>query len=136
MSPNGCYLSLQSIQYGLVSILSGEIPDVEDDLLAHKATWLSRLGRRRGFMLTGGLLLAASIYFFLSPLIFHRLAVDPRVIGVFSFLPMAVGAWGMLRQPLERNAATRIAIAMMASMVAFALIVNAYLVYLIFHSAT
>ena len=51
----GLFLLLPLLLYGLASILSVEIPDVEADLLAHKATWLARMGRASGFLTIGWL---------------------------------------------------------------------------------
>jgi len=64
----GLFLLPPLLLYGLASILSVEVPDVEADLLAHKATWLVRMGRLSGFMTIGWLLLAATGYFFIAPL--------------------------------------------------------------------
>ena len=69
------------------------------------------MGRPSGFMTIGWLLLAATGYFFLVPLIFPLpvSACIPRVLAILSLLPMAVGLLGMLKRPLDRKAATGIA---------------------------
>lgn len=130
----GLFLLLPLLLYGLVSILSVEVPDVEADLLAHKATWLVRMGRASGFMLIGWLLLTATGYFFITPLFFPLpVRVDPRVLGLLSLLPMAVGLVGMLRRPLERKAATGIATGIVIMLAAFSIFVDSYLIYLAAH---
>ena len=108
-----------------------EIPDVEVDLLAHKATWLTRWGRASGFTIIAWLLLAATGYFFLSPLFFPRqVQMDPRVLGILSLLPLGVGLFGMWKRPLDRLAATRIAAGIVLMLVAFSIFVDGYLLYL------
>ena len=131
----GLFLLLPLLLYGLASILSVEVPDVEADLLAHKDTWLVRMGRASGFMTIGWLLLAATGYFFIAPLFFPLpVRLDPRVLGGLSLLPMAVGLVGMLRRPLERKAATGIATGIVILLVAFSIFVDGYLIYLVAHS--
>jgi 1,4-dihydroxy-2-naphthoate octaprenyltransferase len=123
LDAGGLFFLPPLILYGLASILSVEIPDVEDDTLSHKATWLARMGRASGFTAIGWLLVAATGYFFLSPMIFPRQArMDPRVLGVLSFLPLGVGLWGMLRRPLERKVATGIATGIVIMLAAFSII--------------
>ena len=130
----GLFLLLPLLLYGLASILSVEVPDVEADLLAHKATWLARMGRASGFMTIGWLLVAATGYFFIVPLFFPLpVRLDPRVLGLLSLLPMAVGLWGMLRRPLERKAATGIATGIVIMLAAFSIFVDGYLIYLAAH---
>jgi 1,4-dihydroxy-2-naphthoate octaprenyltransferase len=131
LDAGGLFFLLPLVLYGLVSILSVEIPDVEDDLLAHKGTWLTLIGRSRGFTIIGWLLVAATGYFFLSPIFFPRqVQMDPRVLGVLSFLPLGVGLFGMLRRPLDRQEATRIAAGIVIMLAAFSLFVDGYLLYL------
>jgi 1,4-dihydroxy-2-naphthoate octaprenyltransferase len=131
LDAGGLFFLPPLILYGLVSILSVEIPDVEDDLLAHKATWLTRMGRASGFTTIAWLLVAATVYFFLSPLFFSRqVHMDPRVLGVLSLLPLGAGLFGMLRRPLDRPAATRMATWIVIMLVAFSIIVDGYLLYL------
>ena len=131
LDAGGLFFLLPLILYGLASILSVEIPDVEDDLLAHKGTWLTRIGRASGFTLIGWLLVAATVYFFLSPIFFPRqVYMDPRIVGVLSFLPLGVGLFGMLRRPLDRPAATRIATGIVIMLAAFSIFVDGYLLYL------
>lgn len=118
--------------YGLVSLLSVEIPDFEDDRLANKRNWVVRGGRNFGFTMAGLLLLAATAYFFVSPHFYQQhIPADLRVFGLFSLLPLAAGILGMAKRPRERQPATKIAIGIIAALVVFGLFVNSYLFYLI-----
>ena len=131
LDAGGLFFLPPLILYGLACSLSVEIPDVEDDLLAHKGTWLVRMGRASGFTTIGWLLVAATAYFFLSPIFFPRQVwMDPRVLGVLSFLPLGVGIFGMLSRPLERQAATKIATGIVIMLATFSLFVDGYLIYL------
>ena len=132
LDAGGLFFLLPLILYGLASILSVEMPDVEDDLLAHKETWLVRMGRAPGFTTIGCLLLAATGYFFLSPIFFPwQVRMDPRVLGVLSLLPSGVGLFGLLKRPLERQAATEIATGIVIMLAAFSIFVDGYLIYLV-----
>ena len=128
---NGIFFLIPLTFYGLVSILSVEIPDMEDDRAGNKRTWVARLGRGVGFAAIGWSLLAATAYFLLFPAVYpRRLPADLRVLGSFSLLPSAVGILGMRERPQERQPATRLAIAILIALVAFAILVDAYLLYL------
>jgi 1,4-dihydroxy-2-naphthoate polyprenyltransferase len=134
LDSGGLFFLPPLLLYGLASILSVEIPDVEDDLLAYKRTWMARMGRASGFRIIGGLLVAATIYFFVSPLFFPLQGrMEPRVLGVLSLLPMGMGLLGMLRRPLERRAATGIATGIVILLAAFSIFVDGYLIYLTTH---
>jgi 1,4-dihydroxy-2-naphthoate octaprenyltransferase len=125
---NGIFFLVPLMFYGLASILSVEIPDVEDDRAGNKQNWVARLGRGFGFGAIGWSLLAATVYFFLLPGFYSMpLPVDLRVLGLFSLLPAGVGLFGVWRKPLEREAATKIAVGVIISLVMFALLVDSYL---------
>ena len=118
--------------YGLVSILSVEIPDVEDDRLSNKKTWVASWGRAFGFTFAGGLLLAATSYFFTFPLFNERLIpLDLRVLGLFSLLPLGAGLSGLVTRPLDREPATRLATRIVITLAVFSVLVDGYLFYLI-----
>ncbi len=117
--------------YGLVSILSVEIPDVEDDRLAHKETWLARLGRPGGFTAIGLLLILATVYFFLPlPFLAHPASFDPRAVGLLSLLPLSPGLAGMARRPVDREPATKLATGIVVSLAVFSFLVAGYLFWL------
>jgi 1,4-dihydroxy-2-naphthoate polyprenyltransferase len=115
-----------------ITMCSVEMPDVEDDRLAHKRNWVTRLGRPAGFWLAGSMLLALTAYFFFAekaytfPGRFH-----PWVVGVESFLPLGFGLTGMIRRPRDRSSATRIATGIVISLAIFSLLVDGYLAWLV-----
>lgn len=132
---DGIFFIVPLTLYGLASILTLEIPDVEDDRLANKRNWIARSGRSFGFTVTAICLLAATLYFFAFPLFYSRpVPVNLHILGVFSLLPLALGIWGVLQRPAERQPATKLAIVIMAALVLFAVLVDGYLIYLIMQS--
>jgi 1,4-dihydroxy-2-naphthoate octaprenyltransferase len=128
---DGIFFLIPLTLYGLVSILSVEIPDMEDDRLSSKRTWVTRMGRNHGFTFAGGLLLAATAYFFTFPLFNEKLIpLDLRVLGLFSLLPLGAGLSGLVKRPLDREPATRIATWIVITLAVFSVFVDSYLFYL------
>jgi 1,4-dihydroxy-2-naphthoate polyprenyltransferase len=129
---DGIFFVIPLTLYGLASILSVEIPDMEDDRLSNKRTWVARFGRNFGFISVGWLLLVATSYFF----IFHRfyvkqIPVDFWVLGLLSLLPLGVGIFGMVKVPIDREPATRIATWIVIMLAIFSIFVDSYLFYLV-----
>jgi 1,4-dihydroxy-2-naphthoate polyprenyltransferase len=128
----GAFILIPLLLYSLASILSVEIPDVEADRLGDKRNWVARRGRRFGFSLVGTCLLAATGYFFIFPLLsFGRVPLDLHILGLLSLLPLSAGVVGLIRKPLQREPATRIAIWTVLSLVIFSILVNGYLIFLV-----
>ena len=128
---NGIFFTIPLTLYGLASILSVEIPDVEDDRLSNKRTWVARKGRSYGFTIIGWLLFVATIYFFLFPVFDRRqVPVDFRILGLLSLLPLVAGVIGFLKKPTDRKLATRVAIWIVVLLAVFSVIVDIYLFYL------
>jgi len=128
---DGIFFLIPLMLYGLVSILSVEIPDMEDDRLSNKRTWVARLGRNFGFTSVGWLLLATTAYFFIFPVFYGRqIPLDLRVLGLLSLLPSGVGIFGMMKRPMDREPATRIAIWIVMALAVFSVFADGYLFYL------
>jgi 1,4-dihydroxy-2-naphthoate octaprenyltransferase len=107
---------------------------MEDDRQSNKRTWVARMGRSFGFILSGWLLLAATAYFFIFPIFFERkISLDFRIIGLFSLLPLGVGILGMVKKPTDRELATRIATWIVIMLAVFSIFVDGYLYYLAIH---
>jgi len=130
----GVFILIPLILYGLASILSVEIPDMEVDRLGDKWTWVARKGRGFGFSLVGTCLLAATGYFFIFPsLSMGQFPLDLHVLGMLSLLPLSAGMVGLIRKPIQREPATRIAIWTVLSLVIFSILANGYLIFLMIH---
>ena len=131
MDLDGMFFSIPLILYGLASILSVELPDMEDDYLGNKRTWVVRKGREFGFTLVGWLLFAATVYFFVFPIFYERkIPMESLVVGLLSLLPLSVGIFGMLKRPVDRETATRITTWTIITLAVFSVFVDSYLFYL------
>lgn len=117
--------------YGLASILSVEIPDMEGDRRSNKRTWVARRGRQSSFIVAGCLLLAATAYFFISPVFYPgQLPWDSRVLGLLSLVPLLPGLRGMVQKPAQKRPATQIATWIVIALAVFSIFADGYLSYL------
>jgi 1,4-dihydroxy-2-naphthoate octaprenyltransferase len=131
---NGVFFAIPLTLYGLVSILSVEIPDMEDDRVSSKKTWVAQKGRKFGFTLIGWLLLAATTYFFIFSIFNkHHIPLDLRVLGFLSFLPLGAGIFGMVKRTNTREPATRIATWIVILLAVFSILVDSYLLWMAGH---
>jgi hypothetical protein len=81
------------------------------------------------------LLAAASLYFFLFRWLGLGTApVNTQAIGWISLFPAAVGILGWLQRPSRRRPASKLAAAIIISLSVFSLVVDGYLLYLVFLS--
>lgn len=128
----GSFLLFPVICYILVFIFSVEIPDMEDDRLGGKKTWIARLGRAFGFVAIGLLLLGATGYFFILPVLHPQtLPLDFRVLGFLSLLPLLPGLWGLVQHPEKRQPATQIATAIVITLAILLIAIDTYLFILV-----
>jgi 1,4-dihydroxy-2-naphthoate polyprenyltransferase len=128
------FILVPLLLFSLASILSVEIPDMESDRLGGKRTWVARQGRGFGFSLVGICLLVATVYFFIFPSISMRqLPLDLHILGLLSLLPLSLGMAGLIKKPLQREPATRVAIWTVISLVVFSILANGYLIFLVIH---
>ena len=126
---DGLFIMIPLAFFALAFILAVEIPDMEADRLGHKNTWVALRGRGFGFMGAGALLLAAAGFFFCVPYLHpHASALDFRILGCFSLLPLGPGIVGMLKRPLDRPAATRLVTWMIVALAVFFLSTDIYMV--------
>jgi 1,4-dihydroxy-2-naphthoate octaprenyltransferase len=117
------------VLYSFAFILAVEIPDMEADRLGQKKTWVALLGRGFGFSMAGALLLAATgFFFFVSSLQAYVSALDFRILGCLSLLPLGPGIFGMLKRPLDRPASIRLVTWMVIALAVFFLSTDIYLV--------
>jgi 1,4-dihydroxy-2-naphthoate octaprenyltransferase len=130
----GAFILIPLLLYGLASILSVEIPDMEADRLGNKRTWVVRKGRGFGFTVVGTCLLAATGYFFIFPLLsLGQVPLDFHILGLLSLLPLSVGMVGLIKKPLQREPATRIVIWTVLTLAIFSILADGYLIFLVIH---
>jgi len=131
LDTGGIFFLVPLILYGLVSILSVEIPDMEDDRLSNKRTWVAVRGRGFGFVVIGWLLLAVTGYFFFFPRFYpQQLPLDFRIVGFLSLLPLLPGLLGLIQRPAEKQTAAKIATWIVVMLAVFSILVDGYLLYL------
>ena len=141
---NGLLFAIPLVLCSLAFILVVEIPDMEADRLGGKRTWVAQRGRGFGFSVAGAMLLAATGFFFCIPWLLAPLApqvqvlpaahaLDFRLLGLFSLLPLGPGILGMLKRPAGRRTATRLAAWMVISLGVFFLLADVYMVYAAIH---
>ena len=127
---DGLLFAIPLVLYSLAFILVVEIPDMEADRLGGKQTWVAQRGRGFGFSAAGGLLLSATGFFFCIPwLLPANPALNFRLLGLFSLLPLGPGLLGMLKRPANRRTATWLATWMVISLAGFFLLADVYMVY-------
>jgi 1,4-dihydroxy-2-naphthoate octaprenyltransferase len=127
---DGLLFTIPLVLYSLAFILAVEIPDMEADRLGGKKTWVAQKGRGFGFSAAGGLLLAATGFFFCIPWLRPPdPALNFRLLGLFSLLPLGPGLLGLLKRPPNRRTATWLAAWMVISLAVFFLLADLYMVY-------
>ncbi len=132
LDPAGLFFLLPLVCYAFVFILSVEIPDLEADQIGGKHNWITRLGRRFGFLAIGFFLLLATGWFLLAPRFYaERIPIDFRLIGLLSALPLLPGLLGMLWQPTNRQPATLITTVIVIGLTIFSVLLDVYLLILI-----
>jgi 1,4-dihydroxy-2-naphthoate polyprenyltransferase len=125
----GLLLTVPAVMYGLAFIIAVEIPDETADRLGHKATWVVRRGQRFGFTAICALLLLATGFYFLCARAWQaQLPIDFRVLGLLSLLPLAFGAYAVVRRPRDWHTATRLVTWIIWAMTVFYVLMDAYLV--------
>jgi len=130
LNSEGLVFTLPLMLYGLAFILSAEIPDMEADRLGHKHTWVARRGRSFSFTAVGVLMLAATGFFFGFPYLPSRaLPLDFHILGLLSLLPLGVGVYGMVIKPLKKQAATRLANAIIISLAVFLILMGGTMIF-------
>ena len=129
ITSDGLLFMIPLTLYGLVFILSVEIPDMEADCLGDKKTWVAQKGRRFGFTAIGLLLLIVTGYFFLTPYLYsHMLPLDFRLLGIFSLLPLAMGFLGLFKRPTDRQTALKLVNTLIGALAVFFILTDIVMV--------
>lgn len=100
--------------YGLIFILSVEIPDMEGDIAGKKPTFVVRKGRVYSFRIiaVAAVLATGVISLFAGNDIFSP--VDFWPVALISFIPLGIALWGLLNRSEERACTLRRATANVA----------------------
>ncbi len=109
-----------------------EIPDFEGDKLGGKITWIVSRGRKFGFNLIAISGFMSTISFLLIP--YTNLfppSINFRILALISLLPLSLGIIGMIKKPIEKEPATKLATINVATVFAALILIDCYLTYII-----
>jgi 1,4-dihydroxy-2-naphthoate polyprenyltransferase len=109
-----------------------EIPDLEGDKLGGKITWIVSKGREFGFRLIGisGILATVSFLIILVGNLFPQ-TIDFRIIALISLISLSLGLVGLIKKPVDKVPATKLATINVASIFAVIILINCYFIYLL-----
>jgi 1,4-dihydroxy-2-naphthoate octaprenyltransferase len=109
-----------------------EIPDLEGDKLGGKITWIVSKGREFGFRIIGisGILATVSFLIILFGKLFPP-NIDFRVIALISLISLSLGLVGLIKKPVDKVPATKLATLNVASIFAVIILIDCYFVYLL-----
>ncbi|MEN6329418.1 MAG: prenyltransferase [Methanobacteriaceae archaeon] len=109
-----------------------EIPDLEGDKLGGKITWIVSKGREFGFRLIGISALLATVSFLIiqyGNLFPHN--IDFRIIAFISLISLSLGLIALIKKPVDKKPATKLATLNVASIFAVIILINCYFLYLL-----
>ncbi|WP_292521989.1 prenyltransferase [Methanoculleus sp.] len=115
--------------YGLVFIVSVEIPDREGDIAGGKPTLVVRKGRVFGFGLIAVAASLATAALVVSALTGAFFPVDFRPVALISLIPLGIALLGFLHRSPERAPALRYATANIAGYFLFQGLVTLYFIF-------
>jgi len=109
-----------------------EIPDLEGDKLGGKITWIVSKGRRFGFNLLAisGFMSTISFLLISYTNLFPSI-IDFRMLAFISLLPLSLAVIGLIKKPVEKEPATKLATINVASAFAALILIDIYLAYII-----
>lgn len=109
-----------------------EIPDLEGDKLGGKITWVVSKGRKFGFNLIAISGFMSTISFLIIPYTdLFPSSINFRILALISLLPLSLGIIGMIKKPIEKEPATKLATINVATVFAALILIDCYLTYII-----
>ncbi len=109
-----------------------EIPDLEGDKLGGKITWIVSWGREFGFKMIAIFGFLSTISFLLIPYTnMFPSRIDFRVLALISLLPLSLAIMGLIKRPVEKKPATKLATINVATVFAALILIDCYLFYII-----
>lgn len=109
-----------------------EIPDLEGDKIGGKITWIVSKGRAFGFGLLAISGFMSTVSFFLiSYTNLFPSSVNFRILAIISLIPLSLSIMGLIKKPIEKEPATKLATINVASVFAALILIDCYLAYII-----
>ncbi len=108
------------------------IPDLEGDKLGGKITWVVAKGRKFGFniMAFSGFMLIVS-FLLISYTNLFPVSINFTLLAIISLLPFSLAIIGLIKRPVEREPATKLATIIIASVFATIILIDSYLAYIV-----
>jgi 1,4-dihydroxy-2-naphthoate polyprenyltransferase len=124
--------SIPLVLLQLMFTIGVEIPDLEGDKLGGKITWIVSKGREFGFKLIGitGLLATASFLIIPYTNVLPQ-SIDFRILAILSLISLSLGIVGLLKKPVAKEPATKLATITVASLFCVVILINCYFIYLL-----
>lgn len=130
--PLTLWLGLPLMLFGLAFVLAVQIPDLEADRLGGKRTWVALHGRPPAFELMALALGLAALALFSTP----TTSLEPRVLSLLSLLPFGTSVLALKRRLHDRHPATLAAVAILVALIAFCLLADGYLWWMILNRSS
>jgi 1,4-dihydroxy-2-naphthoate octaprenyltransferase len=124
--------SLPLLLYGLIFIITVELPDMEGDTISGKKTLVVRIGRRYAVGISAIAAGIGTCYFFLSSKIYSvNASIDFMIVGLLSIIPLTMGLAGMLAKLNERVKSIKVTYGNLTGIIVFMLALTIYLLMLL-----
>ena len=116
----------------LMFTIGVEIPDLEGDRLGGKITWTVSKGREFSFKLLGISAILTTTSFIVIPLtnLFPQ-SINFLILALISVISLSLGIVAIIKRPIAKTPATKLATLNVASVFAVIILVNCYFVYLL-----
>ena len=116
----------------LMFTIGVEIPDLEGDRLGGKITWTVSKGREFSFKLLGISAILTTTSFIVIPLtnLFPQ-SINFLILALISVISLSLGIVAIIKRPISKIPATKLATLNVASVFAVIILVNCYFVYLL-----
>ena len=109
-----------------------EIPDLEGDKLGNKITWTVSKGREFSFKLLGVLaILTTTSFVVLSFTNLFPQSINFLILALISVISLSLGIVAIIKRPVAKITATKLATLNVATVFAVIILVNCYFVYVL-----
>ena len=113
----------------LILIVCFQIPGMEGDKLGGKITWIVSKGRVFGYRLV----LISAVLAFISFLLLqftnlYPTKIDFNILAMISIISLSFGIIGIIKKPIDREPATKLAVTNVAFLFLMSLLIDVYLI--------
>lgn len=113
----------------LIFIVSFQIPDMEGDKLGGKITWIVSKGRVFGYrLILISAVLAITSFILLQFTNLYPSKIDFNILATISLISLSLGIIGIIKKPVAREPATKLAVTNVACLFIMSLLIDVYLI--------